>query len=319
MSDATTPGISLPSSLKALTSQGGSGEDPARVRELAHQFESLFIAQMLRQMRQSMTMMGDENEQGEGAKTFGPMSDTIDSELARQLSEAGGMGIADVIIESFQRQAQGALGQPLEPNTLRSLTAPPTVAVPLEKAPMPVSSPSGGGASTPPAADVKVRPANGSAAVPLPVGETVTSAFGWRADPFTGEGRFHKGVDVRAAYGQQIPAVANGKVVSAGADGGYGLSVVIEHGSGIRTRYAHLSEVSVKPGDVVERGQDIGRVGQSGRSTGPHLHFEVLAGGRPVDPVQAAARFRVLGELKEVATDADSVSGWPSAGSAAEE
>jgi murein DD-endopeptidase MepM/ murein hydrolase activator NlpD len=147
----------------------------------------------------------------------------------------------------------------------------------------------------------------------------VTSAFGWRPDPFTGEGRFHKGVDVRAAYGQQIPAVANGKVVSAGPAGGYGLSVVIEHGSGIRTRYAHLSEVSVKAGDVVERGQEIGRVGQSGRSTGPHLHFEVLADGRPVDPVQAAARFRVLGELKEVETGADSVNGWPSAKSAAEE
>jgi murein DD-endopeptidase MepM/ murein hydrolase activator NlpD len=126
-------------------------------------------------------------------------------------------------------------------------------------------------------------------------------------------------VDVRAAYGQQIPAVANGKVVSAGTAGGYGLAVVIEHGSGIRTRYAHLSEVSVKAGDLVARGQDIGRVGQSGRSTGPHLHFEVLAGGRPVDPVQAAARFRVLGELKEVEAVADSVNGWPSAESAAEE
>jgi murein DD-endopeptidase MepM/ murein hydrolase activator NlpD len=126
-------------------------------------------------------------------------------------------------------------------------------------------------------------------------------------------------VDVRAAYGEQIPAVANGTVVSAGPAGGYGLSVVLEHGSGIRTRYAHLSEVSVKAGDVVERGQDIGRVGQSGRATGPHLHFEVLAGGHPVDPVQAAARFRVLGELKKVETGADSENGWPSAGSAAEE
>jgi murein DD-endopeptidase MepM/ murein hydrolase activator NlpD len=296
MSVPETPGVALPSSFRALASSTGAGEDPARVRELAHQFESLFIAQMLRQMRQSMTMMGDEDEQGDGAKTFGPMSDTIDSELARQLSEAGGMGIADVIIESFQRQAQGALGQPLDPGGLRSLTTPPAVAVPLAKAPVPVA-----------------------AAVPLPAGQTVTSAFGWRPDPFTGKGRFHKGVDVRAAYGQQIPAVANGKVVSAGPAGGYGLSVVIEHGSGIRTRYAHLSEVSVKAGDVVERGQDIGRVGQSGRSTGPHLHFEVLADGRPVDPVQAAARFRVLGELKEVETGADSVNGWPSAESAAEE
>lgn len=322
-----TPGVALPPSLRALASSTGAGEDPARVRELAHQFESLFIAQMLRQMRQSMTMMGDESEQGEGAKTFGPMSDTIDSELARQLSEAGGMGIADVIIESFQRQAEGALGQPLDPGALRSLTAPPAPPVLLEKLAIPVSRPP---ASASPKADLTVRPTSGLApetttglaaetAVALPAGQTVTSAFGWRSDPFTGEGRFHKGVDVRAAYGQQIPAVANGKVLSAGPAGGYGLSVVIEHGSGIRTRYAHLSELNVKAGDAVARGQDIGRVGQSGRSSGPHLHFEVLAGGRPVDPVQAAARFRVLGELKEVETGADSVNGWPSAESAAEE
>jgi len=309
------------------------------VRELAHQFESLFIAQMLRQMRQSMTMMGEDGEEGEGAKTFGAMSDTIDSELARQLSEAGGMGIADVIIDSFERQRQAAGIPAVEPGTLRPLAAPPAAAVPLNAPPVAIPAERGGGASAPPEADLpdyalrasswsrrsatreggKVRPNYEATAVPLPVGQTVTSAFGWRADPLTGEGRFHKGVDVRAAYGQQIPAVANGTVVSAGPAGGYGLSVVIEHGSGIRTRYAHLSEVKVKAGEAVSRGQDIGRVGNSGRSTGPHLHFEVLAGGRPVDPVQAAARFRVLGELKEVETGADSVNGWPSAAPAAEE
>jgi len=325
MSAPSTPLSALPG-LRPLASNGAS-ENPARVRELAHQFESLFIAQMLRQMRQSMTMMGEDGEEGEGAKTFGAMSDTIDSELARQLSEAGGMGIADVIIDSFERQRQAAAVPGVEAGTLRSLVAPPATTVPLERPPVKVPpgregvvpAVRGGGVSAPPEADLKVRPTDGDAAVPLPVGQAVTSAFGWRADPLTGEGRFHKGVDVRAAYGQQIPAVANGTVVSAGPAGDYGLSVVIEHGSGIRTRYAHLSEVKVKAGEAVALGQDIGRVGNSGRSTGPHLHFEVLAGGRPVDPVQAAARFRVLGELKEVETGADLVNGWPSAGSAAEE
>jgi murein DD-endopeptidase MepM/ murein hydrolase activator NlpD len=351
MSAPSTPLSALPG-LRPLASNGAS-ENPARVRELAHQFESLFIAQMLRQMRQSMTMMGEDGEEGEGAKTFGAMSETIDSELARQLSEAGGMGIADVIIDSFERQRQAAGIPAVEPGTPRSLAAPPATAVPLNAPPVAIPAVRGGGGAAPPEADLpdyalrasswsrrsatrevgkvrptddhaspadlKVRPTYEATAVSLPVGQTVTSAFGWRADPLTGEGRFHKGVDVRAAYGQQIPAVANGTVVSAGPAGGYGLSVVIEHGSGIRTRYAHLSEVKVKAGEAVSRGQDIGRVGNSGRSTGPHLHFEVLAGGRPVDPVQAAARFRVLGELKEVETGADSVNGWPSAAPAAEE
>jgi murein DD-endopeptidase MepM/ murein hydrolase activator NlpD len=339
MSVPATPGIALPG-LRPLASPNGAAEDPARVRELARQFESLFIAQMLRQMRQSMTMMGDEDEQGEGARTFGAMTDTVDGELARQLSEAGGMGIADVIIESFERQRQAAAAPLMEPGTPRSVTTPPAEAVPVGRAPVSLSVASGGGALTSRAGGALTSRGGGAltsggggaltsggggalaprdAAVPLPAGQTVTSAFGWRPDPFTGEGKFHKGVDLRAAYGQQIPAVANGKVVSAGPAGGYGLSVVIEHGSGIRTRYAHLSEVRVKAGDVVERGQDIGRVGQSGRSTGPHLHFEVLADGQPVDPVQAAARFRVLGELKEVEMDADSVNGWPSVRPAAEE
>jgi murein DD-endopeptidase MepM/ murein hydrolase activator NlpD len=108
-------------------------------------------------------------------------------------------------------------------------------------------------------------------------------------------------------------------VVQAGAQGGYGLSVVVEHGSGIRTRYAHLSEVTVRQGDAVADGETLGKAGQSGRSTGPHLHFEILADGRPVDPVEAAARFRILGELKPMRAVADSPNGWPPTEPAAEE
>jgi murein DD-endopeptidase MepM/ murein hydrolase activator NlpD len=147
----------------------------------------------------------------------------------------------------------------------------------------------------------------------------VTSSFGWRQDPLTGQVKFHKGVDLRAAYGQSVTAVAGGRVVQAGPQGGYGLSVVVEHGSGIRTRYAHLSELSVQQGDVVNQGTQVGKAGQSGRSTGPHLHFEILADGRPVDPVQAADRFRILGELKPVQAVADSPIGGPPTQAAAEE
>ena len=152
MSAPSTPLSALPG-LRPLASNGAS-ENPARVRELAHQFESLFIAQMLRQMRQSMTMMGEDGEEGEGAKTFGAMSDTIDSELARQLSEAGGMGIADVIIDSFERQRQAAGIPAVEPGTLRSLAAPPATAVPLNAPPVAIPAERGGGASAPPEADL---------------------------------------------------------------------------------------------------------------------------------------------------------------------
>jgi murein DD-endopeptidase MepM/ murein hydrolase activator NlpD len=294
-----TAGIALPG-LTPLAP--ASGDSPARVAELAHQFESLFIAQMLRQMRQSLTMAGEE--QGESGKEFGAMTDTIDTQLAQQLSAAGGIGIADVIMKSFARQRDAASIRGGGPSGAQVAPAVAGVEPRLQN--------SDDGASP-------ALPSLSPPSVALPLGQHVTSAFGWRTDPISGDTRFHKGVDVRAAYGQSVPAAAEGKVVHTGEQGGYGLSVVIEHGSGIRTRYAHLSEVAVRTGDIVARGQDIGRVGRSGRSTGPHLHFEVLADGRPVDPVQVAARFRVLGGLKARGVDADSIIDRPSAATAAEE
>jgi len=124
--------------------------------------------------------------------------------------------------------------------------------------------------------------------IEVPTGK-VTSGFGWRADPFHGAAKFHRGIDIRAAYGQDIPSAASGRVVSAGTEGGYGQTVVIEHAGGIRTRYAHLSTTLVAPGEEVRDGQVVGRAGHSGRATGTHLHFEVMtASGEPLNPEQFA-------------------------------
>jgi murein DD-endopeptidase MepM/ murein hydrolase activator NlpD len=113
----------------------------------------------------------------------------------------------------------------------------------------------------------------------------VTSAFGWRRDPFTGEAKFHKGIDLRAAYGQDVAAAAGGKVAFSGVQGSFGTTVVIEHADGSRSRYAHLSLALVATGDTVEPGQLVGQAGSSGRATGPHVHLEVTdPGGRPLDP-----------------------------------
>jgi murein DD-endopeptidase MepM/ murein hydrolase activator NlpD len=147
------------------------------------------------------------------------------------------------------------------------------------------------------------------AAVPLPVDAPLTSHFGWRADPLDGRVRFHRGVDVRAAYGTEVPAAAQGTVVVAGEQGGYGTTVVVEHPHGLRTRYAHLSASLVRVGDEVTVGQPVGRVGSSGRSTGAHLHFEVEQGGRGIDPEVAAARFAALDGFKARAGSADSPTG----------
>ena len=117
------------------------------------------------------------------------------------------------------------------------------------------------------------------------VGEVeFTSGFGVRSDPFLGRPAMHTGLDFRAATGDPVRATANGKVVSSGWLGGYGRMVEIDHGNGLSTRYGHLSEIHVRVGDVVKIGQVIGAVGSTGRSTGPHLHYETRIDGDAVDP-----------------------------------
>ena len=117
-----------------------------------------------------------------------------------------------------------------------------------------------------------------------PVEGPVTGSFGERTDPFNGEGAFHSGIDISASVGQAVVAPADGIVLYADFLGGYGRAVMIEHGHGISTRYGHLASFAVSPGQQVHRGDTIGFVGLSGRSTGPHLHYEVRINDTPVNP-----------------------------------
>jgi murein DD-endopeptidase MepM/ murein hydrolase activator NlpD len=110
------------------------------------------------------------------------------------------------------------------------------------------------------------------------------SSFGWRIDPFTGRNALHTGLDFQAEPGASILAAAGGVVVTQELHPAYGNMVEIDHGNSLITRYAHASRVWVKKGDIVKRGQKIAEVGTTGRSTGPHLHFEVLVQGVPQDP-----------------------------------
>jgi murein DD-endopeptidase MepM/ murein hydrolase activator NlpD len=113
----------------------------------------------------------------------------------------------------------------------------------------------------------------------------ISSYFGGRADPFDGHEAVHKGVDIAGQMGSEVLAVASGVVTRAGPASGYGNLVEINHGSGYATRYAHNQEVLVKVGDTVTRGQPIALMGSTGRSTGPHVHFEVLRNGQQVNPL----------------------------------
>jgi murein DD-endopeptidase MepM/ murein hydrolase activator NlpD len=118
-----------------------------------------------------------------------------------------------------------------------------------------------------------------------PVRGYLSAGFGNRADPFTGQRDFHPGIDVSTPIGTRIHAPAEGLVVSAGEKGAYGNTVIIDHGFGIVTRYGHLSGFNVKPGTRVRRGEVIGFVGSTGRSTGPHLHYEVWVRDQAQNPI----------------------------------
>ena len=124
--------------------------------------------------------------------------------------------------------------------------------------------------------------------IPLgyPVNGYISSGFGRRIDPFTGKLAFHPGVDIVANFGSKVRATADGIVRLAGYDKGYGRCVMIDHGNGFKTVYGHNSKLLVKRGDHVVRGQVISLVGSTGRSTGPHLHYEIRLNGVPVNPLK---------------------------------
>ena len=139
----------------------------------------------------------------------------------------------------------------------------------------------------------------------------MSSGFGYRSDPFTGTGAMHAGLDFKGPVGTPILAAADGKVTLAGFNGGYGNSIEIRHANGLLTRYAHMSGLNVRAGQMVERGVVIGRMGSTGRSTGSHLHFEVRLNGQAINPrkfleanpdvlkVQTVAGYRADSAAKE--------------------
>ena len=234
-----TDGKSVSSS---SASSNSASSERLRLQRLASEFESMLLNQVLQEMRRAGkwdTGEGDEGAEGTGLGA-GALFEILDGELSKQLSASKGFGLSSQLMEAFDR-IQGTSGKGADSD----------------------------GEGFGPDSDL-----DGAAAVAA-AGRQVTSGFGWRRDPFTGETRMHRGVDLRAAYGEDIAASAGGRIAFSGAQGSFGNTVVVEHANGTRTRYAHLSVVLVREGDTVEPGQVVGRAGSSGRATAPHLHVEV--------------------------------------------
>lgn len=229
-----------------------------QVLALVQQFEGMLLTEMLRDVKA---------EDDPDAESFGlggsTMTDMMQGEFGQALSRSGGLGLRQLIADSLMRRE--ASTPAIDPTSL----VPTTLAAP----------------SVVPATAAPIAPvAAGDRATDIVAGGVpTTSRFGWRSDPFTGEAKFHRGVDLALAYGSEVKALGPGVVTSTGERPGYGLTVTVDHGGGRETLYAHLSAADVQPGDAVAAGQRIARSGNSGRATGAHLHVEAREFGQPVD------------------------------------
>jgi murein DD-endopeptidase MepM/ murein hydrolase activator NlpD len=187
----------------------------------------------------------DSEEDGELSMGKDLYMDMFDSEIALSIARNRSLGIGDMIYRQLQER---------ELDTTKPDSSSPAPATPA------------------------------ATGLSIPLEGRLSSNFGLRNDPLTGAPTFHKGIDIAAAAGTPFKAANDGKVVFAGVLNGYGNTVILEHAGGERTLYGHASQILVKAGDSVKAEQPLGLIGSTGRSTGPHLHFEALVGGQALDP-----------------------------------
>ena len=216
--------------------------------EAAKQFEGLMLQLMIKEMRKTLPEGGLFS--GSDMEIY---QDLLDQSIAENIAGGGGFGLAEQIAASLGEgdgEAESALGK-----VARRYT------------------------SFLPDGLLDSRE-------PLPVSGRISSGFGQRRDPLSGHSARHGGIDIAAPLGSSVRPVRPGVVTFAGEAGSYGKVVYVDHGDGLQTRYAHCSRLLVEEGDSVQTHQAIAEVGNTGRSTGPHLHFEARQDGEAVDPAE---------------------------------
>ncbi|MBN1903844.1 MAG: peptidoglycan DD-metalloendopeptidase family protein [Deltaproteobacteria bacterium] len=217
----------------------------AKLKKACVDFEAVFTYEMLKSMRKSIEK-GDLFHGGQAEEIYESM---LDQELSQNIAGKSSNSISEILYNQLKN--------------IHQLTEQ------AETADTPVSTSKAGETGTHPE---------------WPLNGRISSSFGWRNDPFTGKRKFHAGMDLAAKEGTDIKAVMAGRVQMVDDQKGYGKLVVLDHGEGYTTLYAHNSDITVKSGDWVQKGSTIAKVGSTGRSTGPHLHFEVRKDGQRLDP-----------------------------------
>ncbi|HWM88612.1 MAG TPA: peptidoglycan DD-metalloendopeptidase family protein [Kofleriaceae bacterium] len=242
--------------------------------------EAYFLRRIMAEVR--TTGEGGLLAPGFGGQVFREM---LDEALADRMAEGGGVGLADMVQRQLGGEPGGAPALPGSARAVRNAYAATSASASWRPIGAPIES-----AALP-----------GGKTWDMPVEATrISSGFGkLRLDPSSATGtRTHKGIDMTAPLGTPVHAARGGQVVRAGATtGGFGNLVVIDHGGGVRSFYGHLHSIDVKKGDQVEAGAVLGQVGSTGRSSGPHLHFEVRQDGRSIDPTSDIAGLKIAGPL----------------------
>lgn len=246
-------GPTLPEARTAQAHAPETRKDDAKTA--AKQLEAFFLRQLLAETRPQGGGMLDGGFAGD---TFKQM---LDEAIADKMTAAGGIGLTAMFTKQLGK-AEKIGGVP---------------ALPAAHAPLASGAPGADGALDAPRPD-------GAPYFVLPVAGRPSSGYGLRADPIHGSMVNHAGFDLAARTGTEVSAAARGTVVHAGPAGTYGNLVTLRHDNGFETRYAHLSAVDVQVGQVIETGQPLGKVGTTGHSTGPHLHFEIRQDGKAIDP-----------------------------------
>ena len=235
--------------------KSGNGQteamDPGKAGK---EFESFFVSYLLKVMRESLPKDGWMGG-GPGGDLY---TSLMDQQVAEEISGGNGLGLSGMIREAMERQS----GPTPEP--------PPITGVP-------------------PALPPSIPPENPPQGFLPPVGGVLSSGYGVRFHPILHRERFHDGIDIAAAENTPVYPARNGEVIFSGWKEGYGNLVILRHEDGYTTRYAHNAVNLVREGDKARRGEAIATVGQTGKATGPHLHFEIRKDGHPVDPLSLIA------------------------------
>jgi murein DD-endopeptidase MepM/ murein hydrolase activator NlpD len=265
--DLLTPVSNRWSSKLSAANDVSAGNQKSELKKIAQEFEAIFVAQLLKEMRATIDEVGSEDS-GYGKAVY---TELFDQQISLNMAHHGTLGISDILYKNMEKRMV-----PREPEAASEIKQDSK------------ASPADSKQLSPPESEIKASSSEDISVLQLPVHAQISSSFGLRKDPFSGQAKFHRGVDLAAPEGTPVVAALPGKVVSAGYESGYGNSVLLEHDGGIRTRYGHLSSIKVRQGDVVTSESALGAVGSTGHSTGPHLHFEVMRMGKPVDPLLSA-------------------------------